>query len=316
MKKGRKINKDKQIVVTGAAGFIGSGLLRHLNDQGFTNTVIVDDLGMDEKWKNLRGKAFSDIVPIYDLFDWLEGREDDIQAIVHLGAISSTIENDADYLLHTNTRYSVDLAEYALRHEIRFIYASSAATYGDGSKGFSDSTIDGLEPLNMYGFSKHAFDQWVLRHGLLNEFVGLKFFNVFGPNENHKGRMASMVYNMFHQIQEDGKVCLFKDGNQKRDFIYVKDAVRMTYSFLENNEAGIFNIGSGIASTWNSLAEALFKAMGKASNIKYIDMPEDLIGQYQDYTCADMSKLGQTAMPLEDAVADYVQNHLIPGKSW
>lgn len=310
----RKLNRDKLVVVTGGAGFIGSCFIRYLNDKGFTNAVVVDNF---HAWKNLRGKAFAEIVPIDELFDWLEGREDDIQAIVHLGAESSTVENDPDFLLENNYRYSLDLAEYALRHELRFIYASSAATYG--REGFSDShdQIDTLEPLNMYGFSKHAFDQWVLRHELLDEFVGLKYFNVFGPNEGHKGRMASMVPQMVQQIQESKAVRLFKSGEQKRDFIYVKDAVAMTYSFLENDLAGIYNVGTGIATSWNELASAVFKALDLPVKIEYIDIPEDLTSQYQDYTCADMGKWKNLkTTSIDEAVADYIQNYILPAKLW
>ncbi|MEI8125238.1 MAG: ADP-glyceromanno-heptose 6-epimerase [Parachlamydiaceae bacterium] len=327
-----RIYDDKLIVVTGGAGFIGSGVVRHLNEKGMNNIVIVDNLGHSEKWKNLPNKKIIEILDKSQLFQWLDGRQDEIEAFIHLGACSSTVETDASYLLENNYRYTVKLAEYALQHDKRFIYASSAATYGDGSKGFSDKEdqIDTLTPLNMYGFSKQLFDQWAKRTGVLKNIVGLKYFNVFGPNEYHKGRMASAIMHIVPTARKEGVIRLFKssepdkftDGDQKRDFIYVKDVARMTCAFLENDAMGIYNIGSGIAGTWNQLAKAVFKALGMPAHIKYIDMPPDLIGKYQNYTCADMEKtrgvLGDIAhsTPLEDAVIDYITNYLISEKTW
>lgn len=321
---------EKVIVVTGGAGFIGSALIRHLNDKGKTHIVIVDDLGTDDKWKNLVGKQFKTIVPISKCFDWL--KEHEVESIIHLGACSSTVESNADFLLENNYKYTVRLAELALKNKIRFIYASSAATYGDGSVGFSDDheKLESLIPLNMYGYSKHLFDLWAKRENVLDKMVGLKYFNVFGPNENHKGRMASMVYHVTPLAQKEGVIHLFKssdpktfrDGDQKRDFIYVKDAVKMTAAFLENNECGIFNIGSGVANSWNTVATSVFNGIGKAPDIQYIDMPKDLKGKYQNYTCADVTKVQKalgllaTCTPIEDSVQDYVKNHLIPGKLW
>lgn len=323
---------DQLIVITGGAGFIGSCLLRYLNDKGKKNFVIVDELGRTEKWRNLVGKNLVEVISKYQLFDWLEGRESVIEAFVHLGACSSTVETDASYLLENNFRFSKRLAEYAFKHGHRFIYASSAATYGDGSLGFSDdeSQIETLRPLNMYGYSKQLFDLWLKNEGYLNKCVGLKYFNVFGPNEWHKGRMASAITHFMPTIRKDGCVRLFKssepnkfpDGGQQRDFIYVKDVVRMTAAFLENDATGIYNIGSGIPETWNDLAEALFAALEMPVKIEYIDMPADLIGKYQNYTCADVTKarsvLGNAAdcTPLKAAVADYVKQYLLPGKLW
>ncbi|MDX8431320.1 MAG: ADP-glyceromanno-heptose 6-epimerase [Candidatus Algichlamydia australiensis] len=332
----KKIFYDQLIVITGAAGFIGSGVVRHLNDLGYSNLLLVDDFGESEKWKNLHHKKYSEIVSRYELFDWLKGREREIEAFIHLGACSDTTETDGDYIMENNYRYSIKLAEYALQHEHRFIYASSAATYGDGSQGFVDDheKLEELEPLNLYGYSKHAFDLWIKQHGALDQAVGLKYFNVFGPNEAHKGRMASMVYHMTKPAKEEGKVKLFKssdpknfgDGEQCRDFIYVKDAAAITCSFLDNSIGGIFNVGRGEAVAWNTVAKAIFKAIGKPGNIEYIDMPKDLLGKYQNFTQADLKKYKKafakedlkphSCQGIEEAVADYVQNYLLTGKKW
>ena len=323
--------EGKLIVVTGAAGLIGSGVVRHLNDIECEQILLVDRLDETDKWRHLVGKRFVDLIDKQSLFEWLDGREDEIGAFVHLGACSDTMETDSAYLLENNYHYTRRLAEYALKHEKRFIYASSAATYGDGAQGFGDSheAIDTLRPLNMYGYSKQLFDQWALRQGVLDKVVGLKYFNVFGPNEDHKGRMASAVSRMVPQVEREGQVRLFrsneparyKDGEQLRDFLYVKDAARMTCTFLQCDYGGIYNIGSGAPASWNRLAQAVFCALGRPERIEYVDMPAELSARYQNYTCADMAKylnlgLSGATWPLEDAVGDYVRNHLLRGATW
>lgn len=326
-----KIYEDQLIIVTGGAGFIGSCVIRYLNDKGLSNIVIVDDIGTTEKWKNLVGKKFLDIVPIRDLFTWLKGKESVIEAFIHLGACTNTMETDADYLIDNNYKFSIQLAEYALKNNHRFIYASSAATYGDGSLGFSDNeeALQTLHPINMYGYSKHLFDLWLKNQGVLDKVVGLKYFNVYGPNEGHKGRMASAIVKMVPDVLTNGTIRLFKssdpkrfpDGGQMRDFIYVKDAVRMTCAFLQNDAGGIYNIGTGHAGTWNELATAVFKGVNKKPHIEYMEMPKDIIG-YQNYTCADMKKTKKVLKevaecePLENSVVDYVQNYILPQKKW
>jgi len=327
-----KLYDDQLIVITGGVGFIGSCLVRHLNDLGIYNLILVDELGTTEKWKNLIGKRFVDALDKNQLFDWLDGKEALIKAIIHLGACTTTIETNASYLLENNYRYSKKLAEFAFKHEKRFIYASSAATYGDGALGFADDPdkLDSLRPLNMYGLSKHMFDVWLKNEGLLHKATGLKFFNVFGPNESHKGRMASAIAHMVPTIHQKGSFQLFKsndlknfsDGEQCRDFVYVKDVVKMIYTFLLNDATGIYNIGTGKPGTWNELAKAVFKALHIPPKIEYIPMPADLNGKYQNYTCADMKKtisvLGDAAKstPLEEAVSDYIRNYLVPGHIW
>lgn len=313
-------------IVTGAAGFIGRNAVAALNARGNTDLLLVDALGSDEKWRNLLGLRFEDLIDPAALLARIEsnalGR---IDSIIHLGACSATTERDADFLLRNNYHYTRALCEYCLSHEIRFVYASSAATYGDGSRGYSDddAVTPTLVPLNMYGYSKHMFDLWALKHGLFDRIVGLKYFNVFGPCEDHKGDMRSVVQKSFHQIRRDGEVSLFKsykpeyrDGQQKRDFIYVKDAVDVTLHFTENRDrGGLLNCGTGHARTWKDLVTAVFVAMGREPNIKFIEMPPALQGKYQYFTEADAGKLraaGYTKpfVSLEDGVCDYVQNYL------
>lgn len=329
-------NSNKLIIITGAAGFIGSCCVRYLNDKGLTNLLLVDDIKKTEKWKNLINKKCADFISRDHLFSYLQNEVNAIEAIIHLGACSDTLETDGNYLMQNNFRYTVRLAEQALKNDIRFIYASSAATYGDGKRGFKDDhdALEYLKPLNLYGFSKYYFDLWARQQGVLNQLVGLKYFNVYGPNENHKGRMASMVYKMLPIAQKEGKIQLFKSGDLKkfahgdqcRDFIYVKDVARITCDFLENELSGIFNIGSGEAATWNAVARAVFKAVDQEPVIDYIDMPEDLSRQYQNYTCADMVKYREKKalsptethclFTIEEGVIDYVRNYLLTDERW
>lgn len=333
--KQNKIFTDQLIVVTGAAGFIGSNLIRHLNDKGYTNLLLVDNLGHSDKWKNLVGKKFVDLISIEEFFPYLQGREQEIEAFIHLGACTDTCETDGDWVIENNTRFSIALCEYAMTHEHRFIYASSAATYGDGSLGFVDDEqkLDSLKPQNLYAFSKHLFDLWLKKENLLDKVVGLKFFNVFGPNENHKDTMTSIIYKMFQSYQKEKKVKLFKstdaaikDGDQKRDFIYVKDVVKMIANLLDGSfedVGGIFNVGSSRATTFNEMAKAFFHAIGQKEKIEYIPMPLDIQKHYQNYTCADMKKYltlnkmqKLDCMNIDDAVTDYVKNHLVPDERW
>jgi len=315
------------IVVTGGAGFIGSALITGLNKRQVTDILVVDELACDEKWKNLRNLSFADYVEKGDFLEMVlaDNVPSGIKAVLHMGACTSTTETNASYLIKNNYEYTKLLAQWATDNDIRFIYASSAATYGDGSAGFSDDEekLENLRPLNMYGYSKHLFDLWARRTGLLKRIVGLKYFNVFGPNEYHKGDMRSFVVKAFEQINAKGKVGLFKsykpeyaDGEQMRDFLYVKDAVDMTLFFLDNPQtASLFNIATGRARTWNDLVNAVFAAMDKKPKIEYIEMPESMRNQYQYFTQADITKLCKAAYkkettPLEDAVKDYTRNYL------
>ncbi|MFZ5949357.1 MAG: ADP-glyceromanno-heptose 6-epimerase [Candidatus Rifleibacteriota bacterium] len=318
------------ILVTGGAGFIGSALVWALNRRGLEDIFIVDNLGSSDKWKNLRGLKFVDYCEKADFPDCLANgrlKKDKFSAIFHLGACSSTTETNCNYLIKNNFEFSKILAEYAFENNSRFIYASSAATYGEGEQGFldDDSQIEKLAPLNMYGYSKHLFDLWLKRKGLLDKAVGLKFFNVFGPNEYHKGSMRSFILKSFEQIKKTGKVQLFrshrpdfKDGEQLRDFIYVKDAVDMALHFLDKDVGGLFNIATAVARSWNDLVKATFAAMNCPVNISYIDMPDSIRNQYQYYTIGNIEKIKATGydrpmFSLEKAIEDYVKNYLETG---
>ncbi len=326
----------RPIIVTGAAGFIGRNTVAELNRRGEDELILVDELGKDEKWKNLLGLRYEDIVSPEEFLGLIEeGMFAEARAVIHLGACSATTERDADFLLRNNYQYTRVLCNWALSNEVRFVYASSAATYGDGAAGYDDddAVTSTLKPLNMYGYSKHMFDLWALKQGFFDRggegasIVGLKYFNVFGPYEDHKGDMRSVAAKSFEQIRQTGRVQLFKsyrpefpDGGQKRDFISVKDAVEVTLHFaLQEAEAagGLFNCGTGHAQTWVDLVTPVFQAMGLPVAIDYIDMPEALRGKYQYFTEANVRKLREVGYvkpftPLRTAVHAYVAEYLLP----
>lgn len=323
---------ESRILVTGGAGFIGSALVWELNQRGFENIIISDRLTTDEKWKNLVPLRFHDYIDGADLEAAVRASSaslGDFEAIFHLGACSATTEKDADYLMRNNYEFTKVLCRWALERNSRFVYASSAATYGDGANGMDDQLPDlhKLRPLNMYGYSKHLFDLHAKRVGWLDQIVGLKYFNVYGPNEDHKADMRSVVHKAYGQILSTGKVQLFKshrpdfkDGEQMRDFLYVKDAIRMTLFLAgETNANGLFNLGSGQAHTWVELVNAIFKALDIPPHIEFVDMPEHLQSKYQYFTCADITKLrgagyAEALYTLPDAVRDYVQGYLVGDK--
>ncbi len=314
-------------IVTGGAGFIGSALVWRLNQLGETDILIVDRMDSTEKWKNLAPLKFADYLDADEFIKNLD-KFNDAEIVLHMGACSSTTETDADYMMRNNYQYTKQLADWAVAHHMRFIYASSAATYGDGSAGMNDGTdeLNNLRPLNVYGYSKHVFDLYAQQNKMFDRIVGLKYFNVFGPNENHKDDMRSLVNKAYGQINETGKLKLFKsanpnyqDGEFGRDFVYVKDAVEMTLHFIENHTGGLFNVGSGQMHTWNQLAAAIFDALDLQPNIEFIEMPEHLRDKYQYHTQADLGRIRgvgfeKPTTDLQTAVADYVQNYLVPGK--
>ncbi|MCC6352646.1 MAG: ADP-glyceromanno-heptose 6-epimerase [Verrucomicrobiae bacterium] len=323
---------DKRVLVTGGAGFIGSAVVWQLNRLGCDDILVTDMLGTCDKWVNLRALRFDDYLEADEFMERLRAKPSAFgrfDTVIHLGACSSTTERDAAFLARNNYGYTRDLAEWALRREARFVYASSAATYGDGSSGMEDA-LEGLErlrPLNMYGYSKHLFDLHARRRGMLRRIAGLKYFNVFGPNEGHKGDMRSVVAKGYEQIRATGRISLFKshrpeygDGQQARDFLYVKDAAAMTVHLAGRSRAnGLFNLGSGTARTWLDLAGAIFAALGRAPAIDFVEMPEAIRERYQYFTRAGIARLrgagyGAAVTSLEEAVGDYVKNYLVPGR--
>lgn len=315
------------IIVTGGAGFLGSALVWGLNAAGRDDILVVDNLGHGEKWKNLVNRRFADYLHKDAFLAALDGGGDPFgaTAVVHLGACSSTTETDAEYLMRNNFAYSRSVTRYALAHGARLVVASSAATYGDGSRGFDDDPagLDTLRPLNMYGYSKHLFDLWARREGLSDRLASLKFFNVYGPNEYHKGEMCSVVCKAYEQITATGRLALFKsyrpqypDGGQQRDFLYVKDAVAVMLWLLAHPEVGgLCNVGCGAARTWNALAAAVFTAMERPCAVDYVPMPEALRGKYQYFTEARLDRLRRAGYDrpftsLEAGVSDYVRGYL------
>lgn len=317
-----------KIIVTGGAGFIGSNFIRKLNQEGITNILIVDNLGKSEKWNNLVDLRYDDYIHKNKFIDLITRNKipEGFRTIIHMGACSDTTEEDADYLMRNNFQFTQLLAHWAMSEYAYFIYASSASTYGNGEHGFSDiMDITKLQPKNRYAYSKHFFDLYAKNRGIDKHIVGLKFFNVFGPNEYHKNNMASMIYKAFHQIQQTGQINLFKshdsdydDGNQMRDFIYIKDCIDVIWWFMNHIEVkGLYNLGTGNARTWNDLTNIIFQSMDRSPIINYIDMPNNLREGYQYFTQADMQKLKNTGcsvtfQPLEETIPDYISNYLQP----
>jgi ADP-L-glycero-D-manno-heptose 6-epimerase len=320
----------KQTIVTGGAGFIGSNLIAALNAREQDNIIIVDRLGAGEKWRNLQGLRFDDVVDLHDFRARVqESGLPQTVTVIHFGASEASPEHDADSLVDNNYRYSRELCEACLKSGARFIYASSASTYGAGDLGYfdNDAVLPKLRPLDVEAFSKHLFDLWALRSGALAKIAGLKMFNVYGPHEDHKGDRRSMVLQAFQQIRATGEVTLFKshkpdyqDGEQQRDFIHVKDVVAMTLLFYDKPDVnGLFNCGTGRARTWADLARAVFAALEQEPKIRFVDMPEALRASFQDFTQADMTRARAAGFTndlatLEDGVKSYVQDYLLPRK--
>jgi ADP-L-glycero-D-manno-heptose 6-epimerase len=323
---------DRYIVVTGAAGFIGSCMVAFLNAKGSTNLVLVDDFSVPAKAPNLSEKSYALKVNRMQFEQWLSDNGSKVEAIYHLGAKTDTTLQDEEIFKTLNIQYSQMVWDYCVKFQIPLVFASSAATYGDGTLGYKDDLeiISQLQPLNPYGVSKNEFDKWLLKQTTFPpKWYGLKFFNVYGPNEYHKGRMASVIFHAFNQIQQDGKVKLFKshhpnysDGGQLRDFIYVKDVVATCFWLMNNNaKSSIYNLGTGKARTFNDLVNALFSALDTEAKIEYIDTPLDIRDSYQYYTQADMTKIQSEGYDLdfytlEDGVKDYIQQYLSEKKVW
>ena len=321
------MNKNSFILLTGAAGFIGSYLLGYLNKQGYNKIIIVDDFTDEDKWFNLSNKKFITKVERDELFDWLRSADPKIEFVYHLGARTDTTEFDYSIHQKLNVEYSKSIWNYCTEKNIPLVYASSAATYGNGEFGDKDNhdIVGELKPLNPYGVSKNEFDKWALQQTSQPPFwAGLKFFNVYGPNEYHKDRMASMIFHGYNQIKKTGKVKLFKshkpefrDGEQLRDFIYVEDVANVCYWLIENRvESGLYNLGTGKARPFKDLVTAIFTSLNREPQIEFIDMPEDIRDKYQYFTEADMNKLKEAGynekfFSLENGVQDYVKKYLL-----
>ncbi len=317
---------QESFIVTGGAGLIGSNVVRGLNARGCTDILVVDHLNHPAKQRNLDSLRYRDYLDKNEFRKLLgQDRVPRVRGVFHLGACSSTTETDEAYLQDNNFQYTCDLCEWCLRTGARFVYASSAATYGDGARGYSDddAVTPSLEPLNLYGRSKQLFDLWAMGNGAIKKIAGLKYFNVYGPGEDHKGEMRSVVHKAYAQVQREGRITLFRshrpdyrDGEQDRDFVFVADAVAVSLFFYEHPEvSGLFNCGSGRARTWLDLARALFAALGREPKIEFIDMPLHLRDKYQYHTCAEVGKLhraGYTTpfVPVEEGVRRYVQDYL------
>lgn len=315
------------IVVTGAAGFIGSYMVGKLNQKGYQDLILVDQFNDPLKISNYISKTYNSLIDRDVFFEWLDDNHQLVQCVIHLGARTDTIGQEPEIYKQLNFDYSKRIWNSCIRYDLSLIYASSASTYGDGEFGFDDdhSLVGKFKPLNLYAQSKHDFDLWALHQEKKPHYwAGLKFFNVFGPNEYHKGRMASVVFQAFNRISETGKMELFrshrtefKDGEQARDFIYVEDVANVVLHFLKNqHNSGIFNVGTGVARTYLDLTKAVFKALNIKENIRFVDTPADIRDNYQYYTCAKIEKLRQTGYhepftPLEEAVKDYVQSYLV-----
>ena len=314
------------VIVTGGAGFIGSCIVRTLNDMGIEDITIVDHICETNKWMNMRNKKYTEYINRDEFLEKLPEYAGKVTHIIHMGACSATTERDFDFLYKNNYEYTKTLWKFCTENQISFIYASSAATYGDGKEGFDDKEdIKRLRPLNGYGYSKQLFDLWAEKQTIApKQHVGFKFFNVYGPNEYFKGSMASVIFHSFNKINETGEMGLFKsykegyeDGGQLRDFVYVKDICKVVKFMIEHEEvSGLFNLGTGQARSFYDLAASTFKAMGLEPNIKYIEMPESLRAKYQYYTQANMEKLRSVGYAddfysLEDGAKDYVQNYLM-----
>lgn len=318
------------ILITGGAGLIGSNLIWALNQKGLTNILVVDVLTKDEKFKNLVPLKFKDYLDANDLINLIKNKKDNllknVKTVFHLGACSATTETDSFFLIKNNYEYTKILCNWAITNKMRFIYASSAATYGNGKNGMNDKNLNlyKFNPLNMYAYSKHLFDLYAQNHNLLNKIIGLKYFNIFGPNEFHKNNMKSIILKSFENIQTYGYTNLFKsnhknfkDGMQIRDFLYIKDAIKMTLFLAEHpNAKGLFNIGSGCGNTWNYIMKNIFFSMKKKIKIKYINIPKNIRNKYQNYTCATLNKLKSLKyhfeyINIQKAINDYINNYLI-----